>query len=242
MVQGARQKTKDKRLLMEELKYNVIFSRRRSISIILSPDKGIIVRAPYRASLKTIDSFVQQKSGWINKHLNNYQGLTRINHNKRYSDGELHMFLGKKKILKITESARSCVSQNNDIIEVSLSETDDREKIKALLERWYREKAVEIFSRKLHEILTRYGVYNFSPSGFVIKPLKSRWGSCTSKGKITLNSGLVKLDEIFSDYVIIHELCHLRYHNHGKEYYRLLGELVPDYKSIRKELRKYITK
>jgi predicted metal-dependent hydrolase len=228
--------------MMEELKYNVIFSRRGSISIILSPDKGITVRAPYRTSLKTIDSFVRHKSGWINKHLSNYQGLTRINHNKRYTDGELHMFLGKEKILKITESARPCVSQDDDIIEVSLSEPENREKIRALLERWYILEALEILSRKLHEIMTRYSDYNFSPSGLVVRPLKSRWGSCTSKGKITLNSGLVKLDNIFSDYVIIHELCHLRYHNHGEEYYRLLGELVPDYKSIRKELRKYITK
>jgi predicted metal-dependent hydrolase len=228
--------------MMEELKYNVIFSRRRSISIILSPDKGITVRAPYRTSLKTIDSFVGHKSGWINKHLSNYQGLTRINHDKRYTDGELHMFLGKEKILKITESARSCISQDNDIIEVSLSEPENREKVRALLERWYRREALEVLSRKLHEIMTRYSDYNFSPSGFVVRPLKSRWGSCTSKGKITLNSGLVKLDDIFCNYVIIHELCHLRYHNHGEEYYRLLGELVPDYKSIRKELRKYITK
>lgn len=228
--------------MMEELKYNVIFSKRRSISIILSPDKGITVRAPYRTSLKTIDSFVRHKSGWINKHLSNYQGLTRMNHNKRYTDGELHMFLGKEKILKITESARPCVSQDDDIIEVSLSEPENREKIRALLERWYILEALEILSRKLHEIMTRYSDYNFSPSGLVVRPLRSRWGSCTSKGKITLNSGLVKLDNIFSDYVIIHELCHLRYHNHGEEYYRLLGELVPDYKSIRKELRKYITK
>jgi predicted metal-dependent hydrolase len=135
--------------MMEELKYNVIFSRRRSISIILSPDKGITVRAPYRTSLKTIDSFVRQKSGWINKHLSNYQGLTRINHNKSYTDGGLHMFLGKEKILKITESARLCVSHYDDIIEVSLSEPENREKVRALLERWYILKALEFFSIRL---------------------------------------------------------------------------------------------
>jgi predicted metal-dependent hydrolase len=227
---------------MEELKYTVILSRRRSISIILSPDKGITIRAPYRTSLRTIDSFVKQKSGWIKKHLDKYQNLTRINFEKKYADGEPHMFMGKEKILKITESASYEVNLNNGNIEVRLPEKDDREKIRFLLEKWYRQKAAEIFVQKLEEIRYRFSQYNFVPSGFVVRPLKSRWGSCSSKGKITINSGLVKLDGIFADYVIIHELCHLKHHNHSKEYYRLLTELVPDYKTIRRELRKYITK
>jgi predicted metal-dependent hydrolase len=111
-----------------------------------------------------------------------------------------------------------------------------------LIGKWYRQEALEFLSRKLNEVLVKYRDLNFIPSTLVVRPLKSRWGSCSSKGKITINSELVKLDEFFSEYVLIHELCHLKYHNHGKDYYRLLGELVPDYKSIRKELRKYITK
>jgi predicted metal-dependent hydrolase len=227
---------------MAELKYNVILSGRRSISIIISPDKGITVRAPYRTSLRSIDSFVMQKSAWIKKHLDKYQNLTRINHEKSYSDGELHMFMGKEKILKIAESPGLYVSLVNDHIEIGLPEKDNSEKIRILLELWYRRKATELFSQKLHDILNRYSEYNFTPSGFVVRTLKSRWGSCTSKGKITINSNLVKLDEYFADYVIIHELCHLKHHNHSKDYYRLLTEIAPDYKLIRKELRKYITR
>jgi predicted metal-dependent hydrolase len=70
--------------------------------------------------------------------------------------------------------------------------------------------------------------------------MRSRWGSCSKQGKITLSTELIKLPDIFLEYVIIHELCHLKHHNHGKEYYKLLSELFPDWKIVRKGLRDYI--
>ncbi len=222
------------------IKYNIIFSRRRSISIIVSPDKGVVVRAPYRASLKTINKFVREKEGWIRKQTERYSAVTRINKDKKYIGGEIHLLMGREFILKITDSSQSFVNQQDNIIEVGTG--GNYGKVKMLLERFYREKAEEIISAKLKEILSKYRDYNFSPLQFVVRSLKSRWGSCTSKGKITISSELIKLDERFTEYVIIHELCHLKYHDHGKEYYRLLEELVPDYKAIRKELRKYITR
>jgi hypothetical protein len=70
--------------------------------------------------------------------------------------------------------------------------------------------------------------------------MKSRWGSCSKKGIITLSTELIKLPDIYIEYVIIHELCHLKHHNHGKEYYNLLSELFPAWKNVRKDLRGYI--
>jgi len=87
---------------------------------------------------------------------------------------------------------------------------------------------------------TLHSCYGFSPSEIVTKRLKSRWGSCSTRGRITINSELIKLEMRFLEYVIIHELCHLKYHNHGKDFYRLLEQIVPDYKIVRQELRKYI--
>ena len=230
------------RTIMNEFTYKVIFSGRRSISIIVSPDKGVTVRAPYRTSLKTIERFVGEKTDWIRKHLVNHSDLTRINHNKKYIEGEIHFLRGMEYRLVVTESAKQFVTQHDDIIEVGLLSIDNSNKIKVLLAKWYKLKAVEIFREKIEDTCRKYNEYNFNPSGFSVKFMKSRWGSCSSKGKITLNAELIKLDDRFSDYVIIHELCHLKYHNHGKDFYKLLLALVPDYKLIRKELRKFITK
>lgn len=225
---------------MENLKYKVIYSSRRTLSICISPDNGIVVRAPHRASEKKIEQFVSEKAGWIRKHVENNSNLIRLNQGKRYIDGESHLFMGKENVLKINHSQQIYVSHYDNIIEAGVNGAASN-MIKPLLDNWYMQKAREIFPEKTDEILRKFSSYNFSPSSLVVRSLRSRWGSCNSEGKITLSSELIKLDQVFLEYVIIHELCHLKYHHHGKDYYRLLKELFPNYKAVRKELRKYIT-
>jgi predicted metal-dependent hydrolase len=226
---------------MEEIKYKVVFSRRRTISIIVSPDKRVTVRAPLRASLKKINKFILDHSAWIKKHLNSSPGINLNRNGKKYADGESHLIMGQEYVLRTIESAIFFVRLNDHVIEVGQKDTSNREITRQLLERWYIQKAREILSSKMKEVMTRYNDYKFLPSGLVIRSLKSRWGSCTSKGKITLNSELIKLDHGLIEYVILHELCHLKHHNHGTDFYKLLTELVPDYKSFRKALRRFNT-
>ena len=217
--------------------YRIIFSRRRSIGIVIRPDKEVVVRAPYGASTKVIEKFVSEKEEWIKKHITKYSDTIQLNSSKKYVDGEKYLFLGRELTLRIRNSLFPSIKQIDNILE---AETDGKDgRIKMLIDRWYHKKAEEIFSEKLNEILIKHKEQDFSPSQLVVRTLKSRWGSCTSKGKITISSDLVKLDEKFIEYVIIHELCHLKHHNHGKDYYRLLEMLIPDYNAIRKELRKY---
>jgi hypothetical protein len=80
----------------------------------------------------------------------------------------------------------------------------------------------------------------FNPAGLVIRTMRRRWGSCSHKGIITLSTELIKLSDLHIEYVIAHELCHLKHHNHGSQYYKLLSEVFPEWKMVRKELRKYI--
>lgn len=225
-----------------DITYRVIFSGRRSISLIVSPDKGVIIRAPYGTSLKSIKRFVQEKSAWIKKHLEKHSELTRVNQGKKYTDGELHLYMGKEHQLKIIESVQLFVKISDGIIEIGTNNISDKLKIRALLDLFYVRQAKAYLAGRFEEIAGRLRNHGFFPAGFCVKTLKSRWGSCSFHGRITISSELIKLDPVFADYVIIHELCHLKHHNHGKDFYRLLGELVPDYKSIRKELRKYLTK
>jgi predicted metal-dependent hydrolase len=225
---------------MSEIDYKVIFSRRRSISISISPHDGVVIRAPKGVSPETIDRFVNEKSVWIKKHLSNYSGAVRINHGKKYEDGEPHFFKGKEHILKLSMSARPFIRQNDHLIEAGVPDTGDSKRIKTILDKWYREQARLHFSLLFDMILAKYENYNFKPTEIVVRPSKSRWGSCSSKGRISISSELIKLDEKFYEYIIIHELCHLKHPNHGKCFYLLLEEILPDYKTVRKELRKFV--
>ncbi|MFH0843528.1 MAG: SprT family zinc-dependent metalloprotease [Bacteroidota bacterium] len=222
-----------------EIKYKIVYSRRRSVSISMTPDKGVVVRVPYHMPAETIEKFVSDKEPWIRKHLNKYSEITRLN-NKEYIDGEDLLYQGKLYRLKVNNSSHVCVNQHDDIIEAG---TGGKQGItKALIDIWYRKRAAVFINERFREILARYSGYGFRPSRLAVRPLKSRWGSCTSKGKITISSELIKIDPLFTDHVIIHELCHLKYHNHSKDFYNLLEELEPGHKSIRKDLRKYITR
>ncbi len=224
---------------MSDIKYKVIFSRRRSLSITVSPVKGITVRAPFRTPVNSIEKYVREKSAWIEKHIQRFSGLKRISR-LQFTDGETHLFLGREMKLKVLPAERPFVRLTDNYIEAGVFNPLDEKGIKIILERWYREKAYDIISDRLKEILEINRKHGFDPAGFTIRSLKSRWGSCNSKGKITFNTQLVKLNKIYIDYVIIHELCHLKHHNHGKDFYKLLEEIVPDYKSIRKNLRDYL--
>jgi predicted metal-dependent hydrolase len=227
---------------MSKFEYKVIYSGRRSITISISPHNGLVIRAPKGVSLQKIDSFVHEKSEWINKHLDNYSNAVRINYGKKYVEGECHYFMGREHMLRLTMSTKPFVREYDNIIEAGLPYPGDSRKVKAILDKWYREKAILQFSRLLKNILIKYESYHFNPSEIVVRSSKSRWGSCSSKGRISISSELIKLDEKFYEYIIIHELCHLRHHDHGKGFYTLLEEILPDYKVVRKELRKFVMK
>ncbi|MBN1107530.1 MAG: M48 family metallopeptidase [Bacteroidales bacterium] len=223
------------------IRYRVIFSGRRSLSIIVSPGKGVIVRAPYGTGLKPVEKFVNAKSEWIRKHLDRQDSFYRINKGRKYADGGVHLYLGEEKILKVIKSDKIYVKLSDKHIETGVRDPENEALIKRVLALWYIREAHGFISLKMNEILIRFASYGFRPTALAVKPLKSRWGSCTSRGKITINSELIKLDPVYTGYVIVHELCHLKHHNHGAEFYRLLGEMIPDYKILRKELRSFLT-
>jgi predicted metal-dependent hydrolase len=227
---------------MALFEYKVIYSSRRSISINISPNKGVVVRAPYGMSRARIENFITAKSGWVSSHLAKHEGYIMINHGKSYCEGEKHYYMGKQYALRILPSKRVSVVLSGEVIEIGVPDPGNKKKLKAVLDSWYSSQAKEYLSMRLKYILSETGSHGFRPEKIIVRSTKSRWGSCSSGGTISLSSELIKLDEKFHDYIILHELCHLKHNNHGAGFYKLLAELKPDYKELRKELRKYITK
>jgi predicted metal-dependent hydrolase len=225
---------------LNDINYVVIFSRRRTIGISISHDKGVIIRAPFRTPKKTIEEIIHGKANWIRKHQERFLKLRNYGIPVSYSDGSIHPYIGKNYTLKTVISHKVFVRQNGNILEVGFSERDAPSVAKRLLNKWYKDEAIEFFSAKLKDILARFEKYNFRPASLVVRTMKRRWGSCSVKGKITLNTELIKMAEPCIEYVIIHELCHLKYHNHGKEFYTLMSGIDPDWKINRRLLKDHI--
>jgi hypothetical protein len=105
-----------------------------------------------------------------------------------------------------------------------------------LLDAWYREHAQTVFAARIKICLDSARSLNIPSIGFVLRKMTRRWGSCTKAGTILLNPELVRVSVFCIDYVIMHELCHIRAHNHGPEFYRLLGRSMPDWERRKKKL------
>jgi predicted metal-dependent hydrolase len=220
-------------------RYKIIYSRRRTISISVSPDKEVTVRAPLSASLNTIEKFVNSRSQWVLKHLDNYNSHTRLN--GLIADGEKLLFRGKEYILRLIDDEKRQVLLSDNEMVVTAPVKKDPRAAERIIKKWYYDQAALLIPENIGIIIHKYESYGFEPTMITIRSMKRRWGSCSSKGRITINSELVKIDDIFTEYVILHELCHLKYHNHGSGFYKLLSLVFPDWKNVRKELRKYLS-
>ncbi|MBN2667357.1 MAG: M48 family metallopeptidase [Bacteroidales bacterium] len=222
-------------------KYKVIFSRRRSISITVSPDKGVIVKAPYRTPLKIIDGFIEEKSEWIRKALVKFSALTRIDRPEGYSDGDSILMYGKEYKLSLKPDSKYSVRPGNDsTIEATWFRDNDPLIIRGMLETWFSHVAKNKLPAEFTEVLLRHKEFGFRPTGLTVRKMKSRWGSCSSKGRIALSYDLIRLSKECREYVMIHELCHLKHHNHGAGFYNLLTEVLPGWKQTRAEIKRYL--
>jgi predicted metal-dependent hydrolase len=225
---------------LHDIEFRIVYSRRRTLAISVLPDSSVVVRAPYRASLKTISRIVQDKAAWIIKHRDDYLKKDIRKLNSSFISGETQLFRGKELILQISESKKQFIRFSENTIELGIENPSDPLLVKRLIYKGYIAEASRIYPEKLASLLKIFENQSFKPTGLSIRSMRSRWGSCSRLGKITLSTELIKLPDIFMEYVIIHELCHLKHHNHGKEYYKLLSELFPDWKKVRKGLRDYI--
>jgi predicted metal-dependent hydrolase len=225
---------------LHNIEYRIVYSRRRTLGISVLPDLSVVVRAPFRASLKTISRIVQEKEAWIIKHRDGYRQKDFRKLNSSFISGERQLFRGKELVLLISESEKQFIRFNETTIELGVENPSDPLSVKRLIYKGFTAEALKVYPKKLASLLKLYEKYSFKPTGLTIRSMRSRWGSCSKQGRITLSTELIKLPDVFLEYVIIHELCHLKHHNHGNDYYKLLSELFPHWKEVRKGLRDYI--
>ena len=221
------------------MNFEIKYSKRRTLGISILLDATIIVRAPFRTSQTAIERLIAKKQTWINKHVENIKKRIETSLPLNFSNGSLHLFKGNNLELNISESKKRFVRFNDKTIDIGLEKPENEIIVRKILKQAYKTEAKKVLPEMFHEIINSYEDYNFKPTELVIKTMKRQWGSCSTKNKITLNSELIKLDKKYIRYVITHELCHLQHHNHGKLFYKLLAEFYNDWKTIRKEMRKF---
>ncbi len=217
--------------------FKILFLKRKNLSIIIYPDKSVKVRVPYRTSIKYIKNLIERRAEWIlsrQKKLENYIPKR----SRKYENGEHYLFLGKKYYLQVIYDLVNKVEIYGENLIVRVTKFN-KEKVSKLTNNWFQETAKQIFLERLEvcKVLasSKAGIkYNGIPK---FRKMKSRWGSCSRRGDITLSYELIKTPLESVDYVMVHELCHLKEFNHSKAFYDLVEKIMPDWKERKNKLK-----
>jgi len=217
--------------------FRVHYSRRKTMEIAVHPDGSVVVRAPLGTDQSLVENRVHKRAHWINRHLRHFAQFQMRTPKRQYVGGESHLYLGKKYRLKITRSDTKGVLLKHGYLHVTAPDPGP-ENVAKLLDAWYRRRARIYFAQALEKCWHKYHFQNKGVEKPILKirAMKTRWGSLSKRGGMTLNLELVKTPGECIEYVIVHELCHLFHLNHGKEFYKLLAGLLPDWKNQKQKL------
>ncbi|QDV26046.1 M48 family metallopeptidase [Aureliella helgolandensis] len=217
--------------------FKIRFQPRSQLTIHVHPDLRLEVLAPEHRSREAILHRIEAKSAWIAKQWRYFERYQPTQPAREYSSGETHRYLGRQYRLKVTRSPECAAKLSGKFLHVFQPVTSDQQATRKLVIDWYRQHADATFSRRLTECLpTCKSLKLKSPPKISIRQMTRRWGSCTKAGNITLNLDLIRVPIHCIDYVIIHELCHLKIHDHSPSFYRILTRILPDWESRKERL------
>ncbi|CNB44199.1 metal-dependent hydrolase [Yersinia similis] len=206
------------------------------ILIKVHPDCRVVVSAPQDTDDQQVLNAVEKRGRWIYQQLRDFRKQLEYITPRQYISGESHYYLGKQYMLKVivAPSDAQGVKMLRGKLEVTLRHKS-AEKVLKLLTDWYKARAREVFAKRLSAMLEQALWVSDSPA-LRILTMQTQWGSCSPNGRVTLNPNLVKAPRECIDYVILHELCHLAEHNHSERFYRLMGQVMPDWEKTKKRL------
>lgn len=207
----------------------LIRAKRRTIALIVERDGSLTVRAPRRATLQDIHGFIQEKTDWILRSREKLKAIVRVPQ-KQYVDGETFPFLGQDYELRLVPPQRPVLKFDGGF---TLS-TSARERGEQAFIKWYKARALTLLTERVNHYASIHGLI---PKQIKVNSAKTRWGSCTSTGTINFTWRLVMAPLEVIDYVVLHELAHLKIKDHSPRFWKLVESLCPDFKRHRKWLR-----
>lgn len=221
-----------------KVKIQVLYKDIKNINLRVYRDFSIKLSLPMNVADEWINKFLESKKDWIESKLEIYKATDGYNNLLALKSGSSTQMLGKDmRIIKV-QSTKNFVEVDEKKILVNLKDINDNDSFMRVFSNWWREQAFNVYSQQVdalyNSVFKKYGMQKPTIS---IKKMKTMWGSCTkSLGKITLNEYLLKADIMCIQYVVLHELTHLIYTYHSKDFYDFLTIHMPDWQSRKKQL------
>lgn len=206
----------------------LVRSKRKTLALIIEMDGTLTVRAPLRMKEADIWRFIEAKTDWIKRKQAGVQKEAELLH--QYMDGETFLYLGKEIPLRIIRNRKPALVMARTF---KLTESAQPQ-AKLLFEAWYKKRARAVLTERVEFFAYEHG---FKVEKIRLSSARTRWGSCSTKGTLNFTWRLVMAPLEVIDYVVVHELCHLKELNHSKAFWAQVQTILPDYKVRRKWLK-----
>jgi predicted metal-dependent hydrolase len=225
------------RLGEHAVEYELRRSRRRTIGFYVD-DTGLRVTAPRWVTVADIDAALADKERWILRKLVEWREHARRRERLavRWEDGGTVAFLGGVLTIRIDAGTARSIVRDGELLRVSLPGSPDAEQLKDAVQGWLQGQARALFAMRLPVYTARLGR---EPTRWRLSSARTRWGSCAPDGSIRLNWRLVHFPLEIVDYVVVHELAHLKEMNHGPEFWATVETLLPEFDTARRQLKDY---
>lgn len=224
----------------KRIEYRLDYSARKTLAIDVHPDLSVVVTAPNDSDDVAVEQRVEKRAAWIVQQQRFFKTYLPPLPPRQYVSGESHRYLGRQYRLRVRQGDDDSVKMARGQVNVTLASGSKKDRVRPLVQRWFRGRALVVFTQLFDVWAEKARRCGIEADAFQIRKMKTRWGSCTKDGTILLNSELIAAPKMCIEYVIVHELCHLREHSHGSDFYNLLKKLMPDWERRRERLNKCI--
>lgn len=214
-------------------------SNRTTLALSVRPDGVLELKAPKGASLESIRAKVKSRLTWIVRQRIRFREMQRDIVPLRYESGATHTYLGRQYRLKVTAASSKTVRLKGAYIHIACP-SKSPERVRAHLDAWLRDRAKSQFTTRVEKWKPWCEARKLPAPTARLLRMPKRWGSSHRDGRILLNPELVKAPAICLDYVIAHEICHLKHPHHGRAFFRLLGEVFPNWKLVKARLERSV--
>lgn len=223
------------------VEFTVSRRERSTLEIAVEPDASVVVAAPLNASLEDIAAKVKKRAAWVQRQQRFFEQYLPRTPERRYVAGETHRYLGRQYRLKVVPREEQEVQLIRGFLIIYSRCPDEPDITRALLERWYRNRARVKFTERLELNIRRFPDSEaFRPKGIIVRRLRKTWGSMSPGMRLLLNRRLIEAPVDAIDYVITHELCHIAEPHHGTAFFALLDSVLPDWPKRKERLERFM--
>jgi predicted metal-dependent hydrolase len=219
------------------IEFELVRADRATLEIAVLPDGAVVVKAPTDALEDEVLPRVARRSRWILKQQRYFAQFQPRTPPRRYVGGETHLYLGRQYRLAIEVEDVETVKLVSGWFRVTLPQARlSSENVRGLLEGWYAQKARQRLPERLEQCWQVFPRAGLDQPALRIRRMRTRWGSLSNAGTLSLHPDLVQAPRECIDYVIMHELCHLVHPDHGPGFRRLLERVLPDWERRKTQL------